>query len=927
MAHLGSAILLLIAGTWLSTSTSARSFDNVLQSQQRRHGLHGYPESLKMSSSRRRRRQSTVLQMSLPSTQKPDSLSRQKLSTRSASSLGTRHLSQMKNHLSGGATKTHSKNHGKQNRYVPDKSNLGQYHKEDDTEVAFQQAARLSRNGKGPGRSSTAKSTHAKASASSRKSGPAQSVSSTAQRQQRGTTDHDEQDEQRREAESHNRHQRWYSGSRAVKNNQVYWIWPTIFVFGVMGLFIVLFLVFVFYEIWRFFKRGIHLDGRSSFWGYLMYRASLILQEVQHSTLYLLVAFTFFVLTASILAQMLWPHADYELLENFKPPDLPEATWDAWKWVIAPDAGGAQRTPYGRFVGVLTCLGGLTVFALLISVISTEFAQWLTNIREGIGPVIEGGHILVLGWSENGNLLMQELSKSTEMKYGEAPTGVVVILAHNREHVLNQLGHVLPLKGLHITVRQGSPYRQKHLENVSAATARAIIVLGLQYSDQEIGDLRTCAVLRALKKKNWPHSGHVVALCMQSQSLSTMYTAAGPKTSILEPYTIGGQMVRKCIMTPAWPLFLHEVFGHGSQALAIAPWNGSRKPFGEIQNDFLEAIPIGVTASDGKPILCPSYHHKLNPGEGVLLVQASFDQAIGEGNHPDHAVRKLHPPVKVGEKLRLVIVGWNDIGPHVIKEMDSHLKGEISIISRSERVKRECQISDFGHSPKMKVTHYECNKLLKAHLEKANVASADVLIFLAEESCTTMEPRLIDEQTTGAVLAAMQVISTSQVAPPRVFVEVLDRDAELDLDSRSKSQVGGQGTAQLASRLMTVGLSAPSHPHGAPGLTTVNSAQLLYRITSLIIQERRLYPVLHELPDLVLEEISLPENHGGGSFIDAKSLLTADATSGCAIGWRMKGRWELNPKDKTKHYEWTKGDRLLVIQKEQVLAAFEERDE
>lgn len=730
----------------------------------------------------------------------------------------------------------------------------------------------------------------------------------------------DEKEQLKKEQEDRmRRHERWYSGHRAVKASQVYWIWPTVFVFSVFGLFVVLFLAFVVTETLRFFRRSMHIDSSDTLFKYLFYRAGLVLQEWQYSTLWMLIGFTFFVLTASILALMCWPRKDYELLENFKPPDLPEATWDAWKWVIAPDAGGAQPTPYGRFVGVLTCLGGLTVFALLISVVSAGFAEWLQGIRDGVGPVIEGGHVLILGWSESATQLIEELAKGRESH--KKTSSVVVILTRNRENALNQLSHVLPVKGIHVTVREGSAYRRKHLQLVSAASAEAIIVLGQTHNmkDPELADFHTCAVLRALRDHKWPRSGHVVALCRQNRSLDTVMAAAGPKPQILQPSEIGAQMIRKCITTPAWPLFLNEVFGHGSQALEIMPWNAAPQPFEKMQEQFLGAVPIGVITADGKPILCPNNQYKVRQTDCLLLVQASFDGGGAAKKSHDQTVRRLPTAINTHKHVHVVIVGWNDMGPSVVRELDNHMNGEIHVISRSSTVRRECHLADTDHTYKMRITHYECALALKGTLIKANLTSAAILIFLAEESCNTEEPRLIDEQTTGSVLAAMQVLSGCE-AQPHILVEVIDRETEVhlsDAHAQSRIEEGAPGNAQLASRLLSVGMSmsrdAMTNLNQSMGLTTVNSSQLLYRISAMIAGEQRLFPVLTALPDLELEEVPLDGRQSHGSFVDAKSVPIDENQSCVALGWRMKGHWELNPKDKLKKYEWAKGDRLLIL--------------
>merc|ERR1719271_1497687 len=90
---------------------------------------------------------------------------------------------------------------------------------------------------------------------------------------------------------------------------------------------------------------------------------------------------------------VVWPASDYLSVRGGKSMALPEAFFTSWRWMVSPDGGAGMRTPYGRFCGSVASLGGLTIFALLISVVSERFQGSIQRIREGNDPIIECHHV------------------------------------------------------------------------------------------------------------------------------------------------------------------------------------------------------------------------------------------------------------------------------------------------------------------------------------------------------------------------------------------------------------------------------------------------------------------------------------------------------------------------------------------------------
>src|SRR6478609_4766491 len=72
--------------------------------------------------------------------------------------------------------------------------------------------------------------------------------------------------------------------------------------------------------------------------------------------------------------------------------------------------GGDQGTPQYLGLMLLVTLGGIFIVSTLIGVLSTGIESKLDELRKGRSLVLEEGHTLILGWSDQVFIILRELA-------------------------------------------------------------------------------------------------------------------------------------------------------------------------------------------------------------------------------------------------------------------------------------------------------------------------------------------------------------------------------------------------------------------------------------------------------------------------------------------------------------------------------------
>ncbi|CAK9064175.1 unnamed protein product [Durusdinium trenchii] len=182
---------------------------------------------------------------------------------------------------------------------------------------------------------------------------------------------------------------------------------------------------------------------------------------------------------------------------------IQESLWRSWIWIADPD-GGESALPGGHAVGVVVSIGGMLIFALLLSLITSAFEDFLWQIRHGSIPVVEGDHIVILGYERSAIWMIEELCCAMETSGG----GLIAILStEGKAEVESWIQHAdIDLRNSSVVVRSGLPYNEEDLTRVAVQTARRIVVLANRKISREEADAQTLNVLLTLQGLDYTNS-------------------------------------------------------------------------------------------------------------------------------------------------------------------------------------------------------------------------------------------------------------------------------------------------------------------------------------------------------------------------------------------------------------------------------------
>lgn len=100
---------------------------------------------------------------------------------------------------------------------------------------------------------------------------------------------------------------------------------------------------------------------------------------------------------------------------------LGEAGWASLMRTLDPGTMGGDTGWSFRMVMLCVTLGGIFIISALIGVLNNGLANELDELRKGRSRVIEAGHTVTLGWSQQVFSIVSELEEAHRPARGPGP--------------------------------------------------------------------------------------------------------------------------------------------------------------------------------------------------------------------------------------------------------------------------------------------------------------------------------------------------------------------------------------------------------------------------------------------------------------------------------------------------------------------------
>lgn len=617
--------------------------------------------------------------------------------------------------------------------------------------------------------------------------------------------------------------------------------------------------------------------------------------------------------------------------------------WAVFVWLLAPDAGAAERTYSGSTIGAGMSIIGLVLFALLLTLMQEGFSSYLDDIKNGRSVVMESGHILLIGITDNTMPIIPELCKAYEVSGGAKIVLLSSLLSKpDMEDKIREME--FDMLGSKIVVRQGMPHLLADLKMVSAEAARSIVIMADRDQPKEMRDAFVLRSLIGLRGKGWPINGEIVAACTLLRNKPLLEQTGGSKTNVVMLDSFVGKLMVQCSKHQGLGAVVKSAFGFDGSEFYITsvPKSLAGKNLNEAALYYPSSIICGVISSEerkcgsGRCNLLPGKEYRMHDDDEIVLLAADSSCVDAEETpcksptltHLDY--KSIIPAADMAKLKpeKILIMGWNDKAGYILLELDNFVAPgtEVAVLSPKPEDEREEELEmtqkRFGRKLKNISVHQVSGILGSRYmLEELKVVAEASRIFILADDCQAATSSEADTCTIAVLMQVRDLLMERNMSQASFRValvpEILDTETEMHCEMVHASDF--IDTSGLPSKVLAM---IAYNPHIAPVLDEVLSEDgsmgfAIRRLQDYIqpgtetppsISFFQVQDLAHHAGDVAVGW-SIPRAGGHKELDDfGHEMFKHSACSGNVCSW------EINPEDKQTEREWNgKDDKIVVL--------------
>jgi voltage-gated potassium channel Kch len=413
------------------------------------------------------------------------------------------------------------------------------------------------------------------------------------------------------------------------------------------------------------------------------------------------------------------------------------------------------------FVMLLVTVGGLFIVAALVGVLSTGLDAKLDELRKGRSRVIEQGHTVLLGWSDQIFTMVSELVAANESEHRSC---IAVLADRDKVEMEDELRGRLGRTGrTRLVCRTGNPADPVDLELVNLDEAKSVIVLS---PETEEADALVIKTLLALGSHSWNgHRPPVVTSVVDARNLAAAHLAGGQAAVVVDADDIAARLVVQTSRQAGLSVVFSDLLDFDGDEIYMRPEPQlAGMAFGHTLHAYETATTIGLRRDDGTVVLNPPMNTLVQPSDQMIVI-AEDDSLIRLSAAPSQvAVGALvASPSSPEPPERHLLLGWNTRASKIIDQLDQY-------------VAPGSQLQIAAHGPAGGNAELHSLQERLRHL-RIGFKEADITDRVALES--------LDVGTFHHVIVLAEPAATGELADSRTLVTLLHlRDMEATLGER-----------------------------------------------------------------------------------------------------------------------------------------------
>ncbi len=354
--------------------------------------------------------------------------------------------------------------------------------------------------------------------------------------------------------------------------------------------------------------------------------------------------------------------------------DDDDSVWDVF-WgslmrTLDPGTMGGDEGWVFRILMLIVTIGGLIIVASLIGIVSGAFDSKVEELRKGRSRVLEEDHTLILGWSTKVFPIVKEIATAN---LSRGKSAIVILADRDKVEMEDDIKAQVPDTGkTKIIVRSGDPMNLAELEVANPHTARSIVVLAPEDTDDpdSLVIKTTLAVTNNPNRKQGDY--HIVGELQDPANLEAARLVGRHEAHwVLSTELISRITVQTCRQSGLSVVYSELLDFDGAEIYFTEQPSLVGRTYFDAQLAFATSAVMGLVQG-GKVTLNPPADTVLAQGDQIIVI-AEDDDAIhlGEPGIPDAG---LVSAVEVAPAMpeTTLVLGYNEGLRLMLAELDQY---------------------------------------------------------------------------------------------------------------------------------------------------------------------------------------------------------------------------------------------------------------
>jgi len=352
------------------------------------------------------------------------------------------------------------------------------------------------------------------------------------------------------------------------------------------------------------------------------------------------------------------------------------------------------------------------------------------QLRKGRSRVIESGHTVILGWSEEILWLIKELMIANENLTNNC---IAVLAEEDKVEMETKIREAIgQQRQTRIVCRTGNPMAMLDLEIVSLNAARSIVVLGHADDITGLSIMKTVlAITNNPDRRSEPY--HIVAAIDNLKILDSIKLISEDEIEIIHKGEFITKIEAQTLLQSGLSIVITELLDFEGDEIYFRNEPGLiGRSYQEVVLAYNTSAVIGFLTYEGKTLLNPPSTTVLGEQDQIIAVSHDDDTVkMSDQSHPPIDDNVIHSEFLESLQVKhILMLGWNQNSLKLVQYLSDYTPDGSTITVAASCKDSQLQVEQFVTTTNLTLEHREIDPTDRRQLESIPFESVDHVVIL-----------------------------------------------------------------------------------------------------------------------------------------------------------------------------------------------------